>query len=101
VTFDVLPQATETLLPHVGEGVTRPTVHLLESLFAISDKSAVSVLDTLFLDPGAELVAIDRVRPRHAGVTVAFDILLQTAETFLPPVGVRGPGSAGHVLESA
>ncbi len=49
----------------------------------------------------AELVAIDRVGLRDAGVTVALDVVQESAETLLPPVGDRVPGPAGQILKSA
>lgn len=51
----------------------------------------------LIVDPPAEVVAIDRVGLRHAGIGVAFDVFQESAETFLPLVGAGShvqPGSS-------
>ncbi len=52
-------------------------------------------------DPRAERVAIIGVGPWDAGITVVFDVVLESAEPLLPPVGLGIPCPAGQVLESA
>ena len=69
-------------------------------LFAVGVKGAFGVVVALHGDPLTERVAIDRVGRRDAGVTVAFDVVAESAETLLPLVGVGVPCPAGQVLES-
>ena len=54
-----------------------------------------------FIDPPTKPVAIDGVGLRDAGVTVAFDVVQQSAETLLPLVGAGLPCPARQVFESA
>jgi hypothetical protein len=67
---------------------------------AVGLKSTLPAIVALVMDPVAELVAIDGVGPPDVGITVAFDVLDESAEPLLPPLGVRVPGPAGQVLES-
>ena len=99
VAFDVVQESAETLLPLVGAGVPRPAGQILEPASAVGVKGA-SAFVALHIDPRTEPVAIDRVGDRDAGVTVAFDIVLESAETLLPLVGEGVPRPAGQILES-
>ena len=101
MAFDVAEESTETLLPLVGAGVPCPAGQVLESVLAVGVKDAFGVVGALRGDPRAELVAIDRVGLRDAGVTVAFDVVEESTETLLPPGGVGVPCPAGQVFESA
>ena len=78
-----------------------PAGQVRESALAIGVKGAFGVHAPLCKDPMTETVAIDGVGLRDAGVTVAFDVVLESAETLLPPVGAGIPGPAGQVRESA
>ena len=99
VASDVVQQPAETLLPPVGVGVPCPAGQVLESAFAIGVKPAFRMERALYYDPLTERVAIDRVKVWDAGVTVAFDIVQESAETGLPLVGLGVPRPAGQVLE--
>ena len=55
----------------------------------------------LLRDPRTEPVAIVGVAERDAGVTVAFDVVQESAEALLPLGGVRVPCPAGQLLEFA
>ena len=67
---------------------------------AVGVKAACKVRVALPTDPCTELVAVHRVGLRDAGVTVAFHVVQQSAETFLPQVGACLPCPTGQVLES-
>ena len=54
----------------------------------------------MIIDPLTELVTINGVRGRDAGVAVAFDVVLKSAESFLPLIGVGIPCPTGQLLES-
>ena len=71
-----------------------------ESVLAVSVKGAFGVDVRCVIDPLTEPVAIDRVGLRDAGVTVAFDVVQESAETLLPLVGAGVPCPAGQLLES-
>jgi hypothetical protein len=73
-----------------------PPGQLLEPVLAIGVKDAFGVDDPLVADPITEVVAIDGVGVRDAGVTVAFDVTQQLAEAFLPTVGDAVPCPAGQ-----
>jgi hypothetical protein len=68
VTFDVVQEPAETLLPLVGVRAPRPVLQVLKPVFAVGLKSVFRVVDALPVDPLAELIAIDGVRPQDAGV---------------------------------
>ena len=68
---------------------------------AVGVERAVGVVGALLIDPTTQLVAIDRVGQRDTGVPVTFDVAPELPEALLPPVGVRGAGPAGQLLESA
>ena len=101
VAFDVVLESAETLLPLVGVGSHVQPGRSCESALAVGVKGAFGVAVALRVDPHTERVAIDGVGPRDAGVTVAFDVVQESAETLLPLVGAGVPGPAGQVLESA
>ena len=101
VAFDVTQELTEAVFPLCCNGVPCPTGQFLESVFAVGVKGAFGVAMTLHGDPLTELVAIDRVRMRDAGVTVVFDVTHELAEALLPQVGAWGPCPPGQMLESA
>ncbi len=68
-------------------------------MLALGEKDASAVKAALRYDPRPELVAIHRVGGRDAGVTVVFDVVQQSAEPLLPPVGLGIPCPAGQVFE--
>jgi hypothetical protein len=100
VVFDVVHESAETLLPPLGHGVPCPTAQVFQSTLAISLQGAFDVVIALFADPCAELVAIDGVPLWDAGVTVAFDVVHESAEARLPLLGERIPCPAGQVFQS-
>ncbi len=101
VAFDILLESAETLLELFVEGIPRPTRQVPKSAFTLSVKNAPRVKGALVRDPLTELVAIDGVGRRDAGVTVEFDVVLESAEVLLPLVGVDVPRLAGQFLEPA
>ena len=101
VAFDVVQKSAERLLPLLGEGVPCPAGQFLESALAVGVKGASGVVDALVCDPPTEPVAIDLVGRRDPGVTVAFDVVQESAEPLLPLVGEGVPCPAGQGLESA
>src|ERR1700737_3029095 len=77
VAFDVVLESAETLPPIVNAGIPYPAGQLLEPAFAVGVKGAfVGVPNALGYDPCTELVAIDHVALRDAGLTVAFEVVL-------------------------
>ena len=88
VALDVIQEPAESFLPSVGTGVPGPAGQFLESLLTVGVEGAVGVIPALYVDPLTEPVAIDRVGVQDAGVTVALDIVHESAETLLPQVGV-------------
>lgn len=101
VAFDVFHEPAEALLPLVGEGVPFPAGQVMEPVFAVGIKGAVGMEVALRDHPLTEPIAIDRVGHWDAGVTVAFDVVLESAETLLPLVSAGIPCPAGQPLESA
>jgi hypothetical protein len=101
VLFDVLLESAEPFLPLVGLGVPCPAGQFLESALAIGFKDAFTVVCALHDDPLTELVAIDRVRVRDSGMSLLFDVVLESAEPRFPLVGVGVPCPPWQVLESA
>jgi hypothetical protein len=70
----------------------------LEPVAALGTKGVSST--ALIADPCSELVAVDRVGVRDAGITMAFDVVQKSGEAFLPLVGVRTPCPAWQLFES-
>ena len=101
VAFDICLELVETLLPQVGFGVPCPAGHVLESAFAIGLKGALTMVSALRTGPHAKLIAADRAGHRHAGITLVLDVFDESAEPFLPLVGLGVPCPAGQVLKSA
>ena len=63
-------------------------------------KSSSGAEGALVADPVTELVAVlVLVLRRDASVTVAFDVVQESAETFLPLSGDSVPGPAGQFLK--
>jgi hypothetical protein len=91
VAFDVVQESAETFLPLVGLAVPCPSGQVVESALAISLKGAFGAEVALRIDLMTELVAIDRVGHRDAGVTVGFDVARKSTEGLLPLVGARFP----------
>ncbi len=85
LALNVFQESLEPFLPLGCAGTPCPVREILESLLAISLKSACGIDTALSFDPQTELVAIDRVALRDAGVTVEFDVVQEPAEAFLPP----------------
>src|SRR5271165_5791161 len=81
---------SEPLRPASPAGLGRrrclpcPAGHVLELALAIGLKGAAVVVNALLAHPRAERVAIVCVGPWDAGVTVAFDVVQQSAEPLLP-----------------
>ena len=63
-------------------------------------KGSLGVPVALHVDPLAEPVAIDVVGQRDTGVTVAFDIVQEPAEAFIPLLRMGVPGPAWKFLKS-
>jgi hypothetical protein len=63
----------------------------------VGTNGALGVESVLSLDPPAERVAIDCVRIRDQGVTVAFDVVQESAERLLPQAGDGVPCPAGRL----
>ena len=101
VEFDVRDEPGETLLPLVGDWIPGPAGQLLKPPFAFGLESAFSAEAAYILDPLTQPVAVDGVRRGNAGVTVAFDVVQQLAEAFLPLVSTGVPCPAGQGQESA
>jgi hypothetical protein len=101
VLVDIGQESSKILLPLIGVGVPGPVRQGLELALAIGVKSAFRVRAALHLDPPTEWVAIDLVGFSDARVTMSFDVLLESAEAFLPLVGVGVPCPAGQGLKPA
>jgi hypothetical protein len=99
VAFDVAQQSPEALLPPLSPPTPRPARQLLETIFAAGIKLAFGVLDPLLAHPLTELVTIDHVTCRDAGVTVELDVVQKPMESLFPLFGERIPSPARQLLE--
>ena len=95
VAFDVVLKSAETLLPLRSFWVPCPGGKFFEPAFPVSWKGTLIEEDPTSLDPITELVSIDGVRGRDAGIAVVFDVVLKSAETLLPPGSVGVPRPTG------
>ncbi len=98
---DVFLESAETLCPVVAERVPCPADQVFESALPIRIEGSLGVFVALHTNPLTELVAIDRVGLRDAGMTVASDVARKSPETILPVVGEGVPRPAGQLLKSA
>ena len=91
VVFDVVQESAEALFPLVDLALPCPAVQFLKPVFAVGIKGACGVPLALRLDPRAQVTIVGLVRLRDIGITVAFDVVQESAETFLPLVGPGFP----------
>ena len=82
-----MPSKSSRAIPGVGVGGRR--------------QECLGVVPALNVEPLTDRLAIDRVGHWDAGVTMAFDVVQEPVEPFLPLVGLGVPCPAGQVLEPA
>jgi hypothetical protein len=85
---------------HGPRGIPRPARQVLKSALAVRVKDAFAVPGPLLAHPETQVEAIDLVGLGDSGVTLAFDVAQEMAETLLPTIGECVPGPARRLLES-
>ncbi len=69
IAFDIAKELAEAVLPPGSAAVPCPAIQSLESVLAIGVEDPSGIEVELIADPRTELVAIDRIGLRDAGIT--------------------------------